>query len=65
MLFSVSSHLSPKKKSTSITIELQIQDKTEKSQFKFSFKKMLNNIKTETKMSRLLFYYTSIKITYF
>lgn len=25
---------------------------------------MLNNIKTETKMSRLLFYYTSIKITY-
>lgn len=26
---------------------------------------MLNNIKTETKMSRLLFYYTSIKITYF
>ena len=38
MLFNISSHLSLKK-STSITIELQIQNKTEKSQFKFSLKK--------------------------
>lgn len=37
MLFSVSSHLSLKK-STSITIELQIQDKTEKASLNFPSK---------------------------
>ena len=60
MLFNISSHLSLKK-STSITIELQIQNKTEKSQFKFSLKKYLITLKQKLREVGFFFIIQALK----
>ena len=60
MLFNISSHLSLKK-STSITIELQIQNKTEKSQFKFSLKKYWTTLKQKLREVGFFFIIQALK----